>query len=614
MEVNVESENILETKQVSVAFRIAGKFQKAIYDIDLSLKRGEVLAIVGESGSGKSTFATAVMGLHNPNQTQITGSILLDDEEVIGKTGDSMASIRGSKVGMIFQNPLTALNPLMKIGQQIKEMLAVHDVYPENQYESRSFQLLEQVGIPNPKRVVNQFPHQLSGGMRQRVMIAIAIANDPDLIIADEPTTALDVTIQAQILDLILEIQKKKNAGVILITHDLGVVAEVADTVAVMYAGQLVEKTSVEELFQNPKHPYTRSLLRSNPSAETVSDDLYVIPGSVPSLSKIEYDKDLFLARVPWMKEEAQKVISEKVSEILNLKDLKVYYPIRSGFFNRVTDNVLAVDGVDLTIHEGETVGLVGESGSGKSTIGKTIVGLEQMTSGQLIYKGQDVSKKKIRNQLKYNKDVQMIFQDAFSSLNPRKTIYDIIAEPIRNFEKLDANTENKRIHELLDIVGLPKQALEQYPFQFSGGQQQRIGIARAVATNPKLIVADEPVSALDLSVQAQVLNFMKLIQKDLGIAFLFISHDLGVVRHMTDNIAVMHNGRIVEKGTMDHRLPRLRGLLPGADRAAACTVDRAAHADGRRAGLPRLRRDLGDGRDRARDLPGPALREIGRA
>ncbi|MCT1184156.1 ABC transporter ATP-binding protein, partial [Lactococcus lactis] len=215
-----------------------------------------------------------------------------------------------------------------------------------------------------------------------------------------------------------------------------------------------------------------------------------------------------------------------------------------------MTDNVLAVDGVDLTIHEGETVGLVGESGSGKSTIGKTIVGLEQMTSGQLIYKGQDVSKKRIRNQLKYNKDVQMIFQDAFSSLNPRKTIYDIIAEPIRNFEKLDANTENKRIHELLDIVGLPQQALEQYPFQFSGGQQQRIGIARAVATNPKLIVADEPVSALDLYVQAQVLNFMKLIQKNLGIAFLFISHDLGVVRHMTDNIAVMHNGRIVEKGT----------------------------------------------------------------
>lgn len=238
------------------------------------------------------------------------------------------------------------------------------------------------------------------------------------------------------------------------------------------------------------------------------------------------------------------------MSEILSLKDLKVYYPIRSGFFNRVTDNVTAVDGVDLTIHEGETVGLVGESGSGKTTIGKTIVGLEQMTSGKLIYKGQDVSKKKIRNQLKYNKDVQMIFQDAFSSLNPRKNIYDIIAEPIRNFEKLDPNSENKRILELLDIVGLPKQTLSQYPFQFSGGQQQPIGIARAVATNPKLIVADEPVSALDLSVQAQVLNFMKLIQKDLGIAFLFISHDLGVVRHMTDNIAVMHNGRIVEKGT----------------------------------------------------------------
>ncbi|WP_416451645.1 23S rRNA (pseudouridine(1915)-N(3))-methyltransferase RlmH [Lactococcus lactis] len=256
------------------------------------------------------------------------------------------------------------------------------------------------------------------------------------------------------------------------------------------------------------------------------------------------------------------------MSEILNLKDLKVYYPIRSGFFNRVTDNVLAVDGVDLTIHEGETVGLVGESGSGKSTIGKTIVGLEQMTSGQLIYKGQDVSKKKIRNQLKYNKDVQMIFQDAFSSLNPRKTIYDIIAEPIRNFEKIDANTENKRIHELLDIVGLPKQALEQYPFQFSGGQQQRIGIARAVATNPKLIVADEPVSALDLSVQAQVLNFMKLIQKDLGIAFLFISHDLGVVRHMTIKmkIKLVVVGKLKEKYLKDgiaEYVKRMGTMLP---------------------------------------------------
>ena len=316
LEVTVENNNILVAKQVSVAFRIAGKLQKAIYDIDLTVKHGEVLAIVGESGSGKSTFATAVMGLHNPNQTQIKGSILLDGEEVVGKTGDSMSKLRGTKVGMIFQNPLTALNPLMKIGQQVMEMLAVHEVYPESQYESRTFQLLEQVGIPNSKRVANQFPHQLSGGMRQRVMIAIAIANDPDLIIADEPTTALDVTIQAQILDLILDVQKKKNAGVILITHDLGVVAEVADTVAVMYAGQLVEKASVEELFNNPKHPYTRSLLRSNPSAETVSDDLYVIPGNVPSLSEIEYDKDLFLARVPWMKEEAKKIISNEMTEI----------------------------------------------------------------------------------------------------------------------------------------------------------------------------------------------------------------------------------------------------------------------------------------------------------
>ncbi len=313
----MESENILEAKQVSVAFRIAGKFQKAIYDIDLSLRRGEVLAIVGESGSGKSTLATAVMGLHNPNQTQITGSILLDEEEVIGKTGDSMASIRGSKVGMIFQNPLTALNPLMKIGQQIKEMLAVHDVYPENQYESRIFQLLEQVGIPNPKRVVNQFPHQLSGGMRQRVMIAIAIANDPDLIIADEPTTALDATIQAQILDLVKEIQQKKNAGILLITHDLGVVAEMADTVTVMYAGQIVEQARVADLFNHPKHPYTRSLLRADPSEVNSGDELYAIPGTVPALKDMDHSKDLFLKRIPWLdKAEVEATVDEKLQKV----------------------------------------------------------------------------------------------------------------------------------------------------------------------------------------------------------------------------------------------------------------------------------------------------------
>lgn len=311
-----DDQTLLKAKEVSVSFRIGGEFLDAIYHIDLDVKRGEVLAIVGESGSGKSTFATAIMGLHNPKQSRITGSIVLDGEEIVGKVGDQMSKIRGNKAGMIFQDPLAALNPLMKIGLQIKEMMAVHDVYPEKEQNDRIIQLLNQVGIPNPERVANQFPHELSGGMRQRVMIAIAIANDPDLIIADEPTTALDVTIQAQILDLILDVQKRKNAGVILITHDLGVVAEIADTVAVMYAGQLVEKASAQELFTHPKHPYTRSLLRSIPSAETTSDDLYVIPGRVPALIDMEHDKDLFLQRVPWMQNLADKIVAEKMAEV----------------------------------------------------------------------------------------------------------------------------------------------------------------------------------------------------------------------------------------------------------------------------------------------------------
>lgn len=313
----MKSENkLLEAKNVTVSFRINGEMQTAIYNIDLDVHHGEVVALVGESGSGKSTFATAIMGLHNLNQSKTDGSIELSGRELVGLTNEEYAGIRGKEVGMIFQDPLAALNPLMKIKQQIKETMAVHDVYDESQYDDRVIELLSQVGIPNPERTANQFPHQLSGGMRQRVMIALAIANNPDLIIADEPTTALDVTIQAQILDLILDVQKKKDAGVILITHDLGIVAEMADTVAVMYAGQLVEKAPVKELFNNPKHPYTRSLLRSNPKIDSDDDELYVIPGTVPSLADMDHTKDLFLQRVPWMQDEANETIPDDMVEV----------------------------------------------------------------------------------------------------------------------------------------------------------------------------------------------------------------------------------------------------------------------------------------------------------
>jgi peptide/nickel transport system ATP-binding protein len=308
---------VLDAQRVSVAFKIAGEFHTALHDVDLAIQHGEVVALVGESGSGKSTFATAVMGLHNAKQTQVTGQILLDDEELVTKTDDEMTKIRGAKIGMIFQDPLAALNPLMKIGDQIVEAMRVHKLYPADTWRQRAEDLLNEVGITNAQRVANQFPHQLSGGMRQRVMIAIAIANEPDLIIADEPTTALDVTIQAQILDLIKKVQVQKDAGVLLITHDLGVVAEVADTVAVMYAGQIVEKAPVQELFDNPKHPYTRSLLRANPTIEAQSDELYVIPGTVPALAEMDHQKDLFLQRVPWLPEEiVNQPLPDAMSEI----------------------------------------------------------------------------------------------------------------------------------------------------------------------------------------------------------------------------------------------------------------------------------------------------------
>lgn len=312
----MEQQLLMSGEKVTVSFMINGEWQTAIYQVDLDIHRDEVVALVGESGSGKSTFATAVMGLHKPNQSKVTGSITLDGQELIGLSNAEMTKLRGEKVGMIFQDPLAALNPLMRIGAQIKEAMVMHDVYQPDEYDQRVLELLEQVGIVNAARTARQFPHQLSGGMRQRIMIALAIANNPDLIIADEPTTALDVTIQAQILDLIKSIQEKKHAGVLLITHDLGVVAEVADTVAVMYAGQLVEKAPVAELFAHPKHPYTRSLLKSNPSAEQDQDDLYVIPGTVPALAEMDHHKDLFLQRVPWMQAEAEQPIADELVEV----------------------------------------------------------------------------------------------------------------------------------------------------------------------------------------------------------------------------------------------------------------------------------------------------------
>ncbi|MDR2661261.1 MAG: ABC transporter ATP-binding protein [Lactobacillaceae bacterium] len=312
----MEGKNLLDAKGVSVDFRINGKWLTALYNVDLAVKPGEVLALVGESGSGKSTFATSVIGLHSKNQARVSGSIVLDGHQIIGASDKEMQELRGVKVGMIFQDPLSALNPLMKIGDQISEAMEVHDVYPREKWENRTIELLKEVGITKPERVAKQYPHELSGGMRQRVMIALAIANEPDLIIADEPTTALDVTIQAQILDLIQEIQKKKKSGVLLITHDLGVVAEMADSVAVMYAGQIVESGSVEQVFENPTHPYTRSLLRANPSEDTTGDELYVIPGTVPSLADMDHSKDLFLQRVPWLADLAQEKVSDTPAEI----------------------------------------------------------------------------------------------------------------------------------------------------------------------------------------------------------------------------------------------------------------------------------------------------------
>ena len=570
---------LLEVQNLHTGFRLKDDYYDAVDDVSFTLDKNEILAIVGESGCGKSTLATTIMGLLDPNNTKITGEILYNDLNLIDLNETLYNKIRGNDIGMIFQDPLSALNPLMRIEDQIKEGLSYHTKMNAEQRQARALELLEQVGIPNPARVGRQYPHELSGGMRQRVIIAIAIACKPPIVIADEPTTALDVTIRAQILDLLKDLQEETKTGIILITHDLGVVAEMADRVAVMYGGQFVEVAGVKELFDHPKHPYTRSLLNSIPQEGNHDAELHVIEGVVPSLKNMPRKGCRFAPRIPWIPasdHEEEPILHEvapnhlvrcscykhfhfrdekgevEMTELITIKDLKVHYPIRSGFFNRVTDHVYAVDGVDFIIEKGKTYGLVGESGSGKSTTGKAVVGLEKVTAGQIMYEGKDVTKRSNRKKMGYNKDVQMIFQDSMSSLNPKKRVLDIIAEPIRNFERLSDQEEKKKVKGLLDIVGMPEDALYKYPHEFSGGQRQRLGVARAVATNPKLIVADEPVSALDLSVQAQVLNFMKRIQQEYGLSYLFISHDLGVVKHMCDNIAIMYKGRFVEIGTRE--------------------------------------------------------------
>ena len=585
---------LLQIKDLHTDIEIRSGVVRALSGVDLHVNPGETLGIVGESGSGKTMTALSLMGLLPQGGKVSSGSIILDGQDLTQLPLKEKRKLRGTKVGMIFQDPLTSLNPTMKIGLQVCEPLRVHEGLSKKEALERAVEILKRVGMPRPEVVINNYPHQLSGGMRQRVMIAMALVCKPRILIADEPTTALDVTTQMQILDLIDELRDEYKMGVILITHDLGVVAGHTDRVAVMYAGRIVETAPTKTLFTEPKHRYTSSLMAALPErALAAGTKLFSIPGAPPSLTNLPVGCR-FAARCLWATDECRagypdlrgdethtfscfhpvqegdespavlqgKLDSNKTDgaaenvpqisheTLLDVKEAsREYESAGSGFFKREKGVVSAVDRVSITVKKGETYGLVGESGCGKSTVGRLIAGLEPPSGGAIELDGRDLATLKGRDAVRIHRDVQMMFQDSYAAMDPRMRIDQILAEPMSIQKTGNARQIAERIMVILEQVDLTEEILDRYPHEFSGGQLQRIGFARSLTLAPDLIVADEPVSALDVSVQAQVLNLMKDLQQELGLSYLFISHDLAVVQYMADRIGVMYLGRIVEEG-----------------------------------------------------------------
>lgn len=588
---------IMQVRDLHVSFATEAGVCRAVRGVNFDLWRGRTLGIVGESGSGKSVTALSLIGLLDDN-AKVTGSIIMNGEELIGKTDEEMSEIRGERIAMVFQDPLSALTPMFTIGDQIAEGLITH--HPDmskQQIHDRCVELLDLVGIPQPEERLSSFPHQFSGGMRQRVMIAIAIANNPDVIIADEPTTALDVTIQAQILDVLAKAQKETGAAVVLITHDLGVVAGAADDILVMYAGRPVERASIDDIFQHPSMPYTMGLLGAVPKPHiAASQRLVPIQGNPPSLVDIPKGCP-FSPRCPLATPECslsepnlevvdansghlascrrlQEIVDKnmKYTDVFPVPDLLPadwadvprdqrpvtlevdhlvkHFPLTGGgMFRRTIGQVAAVDDVTFKIRQGETLALVGESGSGKSTTLMEIMNLMKPEDGRIVVLGHDLAELKKKAERKaLRKDLQIIFQDPMSSLDPRMPIYDVLAEPLK-VHKWSKEKINRRIGELMELVGLNPDYVDRFPAQFSGGQRQRISIARALATDPKVLLLDEPIASLDVSIQAGIINLLEDLQAKLKISYLFVAHDLAVIRHISDRVAVMYLGQVVELG-----------------------------------------------------------------
>jgi len=558
---------LLSVRNLQVTFRGDDALVHAVKNISFDLTQGQTLGIVGESGSGKSATALAIMGLLGESGKISNGEVLFrptgkQPVDLVKVSSQKMRQYRGDRISMVFQEPMTSLNPLFTCGYQVIEAISLHQNVSADEAASRTIQLFNEVQLPNPEQLIERYPHELSGGQLQRVMIALAISCNPQLIIADEPTTALDVTVQAAILDLLKQIQRSRQMSMIFITHDLGILAEIADRAIVMNQGEVVEIGTTAAILQTPQHPYTKGLIACRPQSDrqlrllpTVSDFMAMENGQM--VEKTPTDSR-YLEVVPPEEIAARMNELQKQEPILSVENLRIEFPIRSilGLKKR---NLIAVNNISFDVYPSETLGLVGESGCGKTTTGRAILGLTSTVMGSVKFEGREISRLRGEALQKLRCDLQVIFQDPYGSLNPRMSVGDAIAEPLlihsyqeRFHRYRHADARKERAAYLLDRVGLSKSAMRRYPHEFSGGQRQRICIARALALNPKLIVADEPVSALDVSVQAQVLNLLKELQAEFGLTYIFISHDLGVVKFMSDRIMVMNEGAIVELNTAE--------------------------------------------------------------
>jgi peptide/nickel transport system ATP-binding protein len=542
--------SLLSIQNLSIQFSNEEGKTLAVKNSSIEIKKGEMVAIVGESGSGKSVTALSLLQLL-PKQTDIKGKVVFFRKEqqpvdLVKLPLKKINEIRGKNISMIFQEPMTSLNPVFTCGKQVMEAIMLHQDIKRKIARQKTIELFEKVKLPEPEKIISRYPHELSGGQKQRVMIAMAISCNPDLLIADEPTTALDVTVQKTILEMVKELQQQNNMGVILITHDLGVVADIADKIVVMYKGAIVEQGNTKEVLQNPQHAYTKALLACRPAGKTKGQRLPVVSDFIGETQRID-DRGQMTGGLQL------SAINYQPSTILQVENLKVYFPVKKKLFGKASQFFKAVDDVSFEVTQGETLGLVGESGCGKTTLGRTILQLIKPTEGKIFLEGKDVTQIRSAALRNMRKDLQIVFQDPYGSLNPRITIGNAIVEPLKVHGILDSTNQRKeKVIELLEKVNLLPEHFNRYPHQFSGGQRQRICIARALALNPSFLIFDEAVSALDVSVQAQVLNLLNDLKREFGFTAIFISHDLSVVKYVSDRILVMHKGKIVEQGNAE--------------------------------------------------------------